>query len=63
VLRAFTPEEIRAFFEALGASFDAPAELVVVGVRARSFVTGRRVPRWISTPTRSQYPKGLLRRS
>jgi hypothetical protein len=31
VPRAFTPEEIRAFFEALGESFDAPAELVVVG--------------------------------
>ena len=29
--RAFTAEEIRAFFAALGESFDAPAELVVVG--------------------------------
>jgi hypothetical protein len=31
VPRAFTPEEIRAFFEALGESFDGPAQLVVVG--------------------------------
>jgi hypothetical protein len=31
VPRAFTPEEIRAFFEALGESFAEPAKLVVVG--------------------------------
>lgn len=31
MLRAFTPDEMRAFFEALGQSFDHPAELVVVG--------------------------------
>jgi hypothetical protein len=31
VYRAFTPDELRAFFEALGHSFEHPAELVVVG--------------------------------
>ncbi len=31
MLRAFTAEEIRSFFEALGQSFDRPATLVIVG--------------------------------